>query len=353
QTSLARLSCFTFAALLLPPAAAIAGPTNLVNRFTAAARLTFNASVTFDRIGGYVPRAFPGPATGGPLDRFYDDGYVGVDADHNAGGLTWFWGYRDASQVSGDNLLLNSSSLGSTASSQVFNDGPVPGFEIAWLRELHRNEHFATGFKLAFNYANLSICDNRPLGAPIRRLTDTYSLGGITPPGNPSAPGWQYQATRDQGLDNEAPVIDDVPASRVIHPAAGTASITGTRTLDARIFGWKLGPWIELPLTSRLSLQAGGGLSWAVVDSRFGFTENTTLPGAGTTSLTGNNSQADPVIGAYAEAGLFYNFTERFGVFVLGEFQHLNSAQQTVLGRSATINLGQTWSLQTGLGFSF
>lgn len=57
-------------------------------------------------ISGYVDSSIawlgqsdPGPASGGSVDRLYDDGFVRVDATGNPGGYTWFWGFEDASQI--------------------------------------------------------------------------------------------------------------------------------------------------------------------------------------------------------------------------------------------------------------
>jgi hypothetical protein len=52
-----------------------------------------NASIS------WLGQSDPGPATGGGIDRFYDDGFVRVDATGNPGGYTSFWGYEDASQI--------------------------------------------------------------------------------------------------------------------------------------------------------------------------------------------------------------------------------------------------------------
>lgn len=45
-----------------------------------------------------------GLPTGG-VDHDYDDGYVRVDSSGNAGGLTWFWGYQNQSQVPDDGFI--------------------------------------------------------------------------------------------------------------------------------------------------------------------------------------------------------------------------------------------------------
>ena len=46
----------------------------------------------------YCVASDPGPPTGHGIDRTYDDGYVLVDITGNSFGLTWNWGYVEASQ---------------------------------------------------------------------------------------------------------------------------------------------------------------------------------------------------------------------------------------------------------------
>jgi len=49
----------------------------------------------------------PGPATGGGIDRCYDDGYVYVDITGNAGGYTWYWGYQSSSQIQSSFIVFH------------------------------------------------------------------------------------------------------------------------------------------------------------------------------------------------------------------------------------------------------
>lgn len=66
-------------------------------------------------LGGYVDsniswldQSDSGPATGGGIDRIYDDGFVRVDAAGNPGGYTWFWAYENESQVQGTFISFHS-----------------------------------------------------------------------------------------------------------------------------------------------------------------------------------------------------------------------------------------------------
>lgn len=80
-------------------------------------------------LGGYVGSSIswlgqnsPGPATGGVIDRFYDDGFVRVDAAGNPGGYTWFWGYQDAAQIQGSFISFHSQTVLEANAIQLVTD---------------------------------------------------------------------------------------------------------------------------------------------------------------------------------------------------------------------------------------
>src|SRR3954463_5137558 len=86
--TLAAASPFTFAADFENP-----------NRLSLGARFGMNFKAAF----GNSAVVDPGPAAAG-ANHNYNDGYVRVDSSGNAGGLTWNWGYQNASQVVGDTM---------------------------------------------------------------------------------------------------------------------------------------------------------------------------------------------------------------------------------------------------------
>ncbi|MGD0349064.1 MAG: hypothetical protein ABSB84_01950 [Verrucomicrobiota bacterium] len=64
----------------------------------------------------------PGPATGGGINRNYDDGYVYVDSIGDSFGYTSYWGYQNASQIQGDFLVFHSESSLDANTIQVITD---------------------------------------------------------------------------------------------------------------------------------------------------------------------------------------------------------------------------------------
>ena len=89
----------------------------------------------FNNSAAYVGGVNPGPASGG-ADHTYNDGYVLVDSSGNAGGLTWNWGYQNASQVVGPNMQFNAIQSSSPSGSAVneVSDNPQYGAELTYQR---------------------------------------------------------------------------------------------------------------------------------------------------------------------------------------------------------------------------
>lgn len=139
-------------------------------------------------ISGYVDSSIswfgqngPGPASGGGVARFYDDGFVRVDATGNSGGYTSFWSYENASQIQGAFISFHCQSI------------------------LDANT--------------------------IQLLTDTYELGALIPPDAPYA----------GSFEGPGPALPDAPFSRTItvvpEPsflALAAMTVVGAMVLSAR-----------------------------------------------------------------------------------------------------------------------
>jgi len=110
---------------------------NSPNRFSLNSRIGYNISARFNTTIPTSAASNPGPATGGGIDRIYDDGFVRRDGSGNRDGLTWYWGYANATQVPGnDTLLFNShTTQGRTFTSHADGD-PQLGLELNYGRVL-------------------------------------------------------------------------------------------------------------------------------------------------------------------------------------------------------------------------
>ena len=264
----------------------------------------------------------------------YIDGFVHDDSSGNAGGQTWNWGYQNSSQISGNNLLLHGINYPGGGQNQT--DDPQQGFELSYFRDFGHESWGRWGLKAAFGYTDISIKNNSPISGNL--ITDTYSLGGIVPPIAP------YSGS----FSGPGPVINRSPSSSLSTPAV----FTGSRSVDASLFDFHLGPTVSVNLSQRFSLEAGGGLALGVVDSTFAFNE--TAPTSGSSASTaGSATDTGFQAGVYLEGGFAYRLTHSYSIYGGAEFEYLGSFDQSVGSHSVELDLSQSVFFVLGMQFHF
>lgn len=282
------------------------------NRFGVGYRSGFNITGAFKRLGGLAAQTDPGPPSG-RADRRYDDGYVLTDSGENPG-LTWNWGYENASQVPGDDTIqFHSSSASGTGASRDNDDSPQHGLELTYNRYIGRiGERASWGFEAAFAYNNVTISDSRPVSFAVTRITDTYALNGVVPPEPP------YNGT----FSGPGPLISDSP-SRTVETIANGAQVTGERAFEGDVFGFRVGPYIEVPLDQarKWNVSFSGGLAMAAIKSEFRYRESTTTPDAGTVNSSGSGRENDLMPGAYVGSNISYAINDGWSVFAGATWQ--------------------------------
>ncbi|HXP61230.1 MAG TPA: hypothetical protein VN829_12105 [Dongiaceae bacterium] len=303
------------------------------NHFGLDFRMGFNMRAKFTTGSGSSLPAPPPPSAGSAVNRKYNDGFVNVDSSHNAGGQTWNWGYQSASQVSGDTLLMHATA-GSSGASETRNDDPNFGFEVTFVRDLGHETWGRWGLKAAFGYTDMQFRSSDPLSGNGQVITDTYQLHGIKPPVAP------YSGS----FNGPGAVIGSLPTRSI---AAGATTITGSRSLDASLYDFRLGPTIALDIIKNLSVEASAGLALGVVDSTFTFSETAPNASSGTTHSTGFQA------GAYAEAGLAYRVCHAASLIGGAQFQYLGDFNQSIAGSSAQLDLSQSVFVFLGFKYNF
>ncbi len=188
----------------------------------------------------YVPaaatRGIHGPqANVGDLntftDRVYDNGFVNQDAGTISDAATWYWGYKDASQVVDDTLRFQAQSgtettLNRQTETTSFqakdsnNDGA--GVMVQAERLWHASDRLSFGLLLQASYVqlrstfrNASFRDVQAWTTFSRMVEDVYDLQGVTPPDAP------YSGT----FAGPGPLIGNIPDARSLQQqrvASGT-----------------------------------------------------------------------------------------------------------------------------------
>lgn len=312
--------------------------------FGISYKLNFNVSADFSNIGSFPALSNPGAPLAAPGDvRTYDDGFVGVDNTGNAGNLTTFWGYNNAGQVQGGNIVYSSASSAGGADS-LDNDSELQhGVELTYSYPIRTTDWGGWGFEGAFGWMPVNITDSRGVASGVSLLRDAYPLNGVVPPvppyvGTPAGPG---------------PLLGATPVSSTTIIVPNGMLTTGQRRIDASVFAFKLGPYLDYQLAEHVTFSLSGGLTLAVVDSEFTFTEVNTIVGVGAQTFNGRNRSADVLVGGYASARVAWWLTDNVNIFTGLTYQNIGSFRQQANGRNARLNLGNTVSLDVGMGFSF
>ena len=328
------------------------------NHLILSYRLGLNITADFRRFGGFPALTDPGPDTGATANRNYDNGYNRVDItgnNHQPGfpDTTWNWGFQGGDAVQGNSIVLHSTSSPANAVSKNNDDGVNHGFEISYQRELARAAKWRGGLEVAFGFTTLSINDERVLHNEVNQITDTFSMpGGVEViPGYPFGPNDSYSGS----YNGPGPLLNSSldPGQRVRAVLTDVTTITGRRQLDADIYLFRLGPYVEFPLTEKLSLFVNGGLNIAVSATDFSFTETVTFDNATRAVRTDAGSQADVLVGGYAGGGLSYALTDRWGVLAGAQLQTAGRSINEQGGKQSVLNMGETVVVTVGVSYSF
>ena len=276
----------------------------------------------------------------------YDDGYVLTDVSKNAGGKTWNWGYDDSSaQVSGNNVLLSRDMAAIPGS--TIDDDPSYGGEIVYTRMLQHISHFNLGFEVAANYLNLSLSDSSPHEASLAHTTDAYPFTpGTTPP--TATPGAPYQGT----FQGPGFVIGDKPISSTSTAVPGGATTTGNREFDANVWGFRLGPVVELPVGEKFKLSLSGGVAGALIDADVSWNEHV-VSGSSTTALRGSGDDTDFLWGYYVGGNIAFELSPQWSIVGSAQYQSLNNYSHNFGGRKVVGDFNSAWFFTVGVGYSF
>lgn len=336
-----------------------------LNRFGLSYRAGFNIKAEFKNLG-FQPTTVPDPSIAPANlpsinDRTYDDGFVRRDSAYfppsgaapNGDNFTANWHYTQASQVDAGNqqLLMHKASSSSLGSSGRVDGDPQHGLELTYNRELGTAGRCSWGLEAAFNYMDLQIQDNSPVPTGGTLLTDKYDVSNLYAFGGagPTFPG--------QGSFTRAPNGQIIPVTPLARTGASVTPFTGTlvgqRNFDANVFGFRLGPYLEYPISQKWHFSLSGGLAVALIYSDFSYSESITLPGAGTLFNSGSGRHNGLRLGGYAGGNISYAFSPAWSLFGGAQYQYLGRYQQTVNGKEVDLDLTKSIFVSLGVGFSF
>jgi hypothetical protein len=333
------------------------------NRFTFSARLGLNIHTKFKDSSSAGAGAFgtnrrtpndPNRPGGDPYN--YDNGYVYNDISGSGDGQTWYWGYDNSSQVNSttlnpggfnglfpDNTILftRTTSVSTGGNPSLNNDDPQLGFEVTYDRELGSKGKLKYGVEAAFNYLNLCQNAHGSGTTTVTSLTNAYSFpDGTTPPTGP------FQGTFTGP--------NFVISNSIVGTFSGTstANLAAQYHLNADIFGFRLGPYIEYPLGKRMFLTASAGLALDIVSADASWEESVTT-GSGTVSGGAHSSDADATWGGYISGTLSYRISDRWSATAGVQWEAMSDYTQSVGVKEVEIDMTGSIFVTLGLSYDF
>ena len=318
-----------------------------LNSFSFSARLGFNIAARFKN-PGHIDFASFAKKTPDGLNYNYDDGYVLQDFSGNAGGYTYNWGFDNGSQVNPPATPNNTLTLNRTTSadgvSSPWKDGDLSvGGELVYRREFGKFPELHDlrwGFEAAGNYANISFNDHATYTGNVTRRSDTYLPyldSTITDP-------------RQGTFMGPGQLLNDTPISSVLTSAP--AIVSGNRKINTDIWGFRLGPYLEIPVTKNFNASVSAGLAGAFLDVDASWNETLSV---GTTQypLSGGGRDHNRRFGYYFAGNVDYQFAKDWSVVGGVQYQSLANYKEPISGRTVEIDLSKAIFVTLGLSYRF
>ena len=277
----------------------------------------------------------------------------------NPGSTTWNWGYQRADQVSGNELALTRydqvprvGTLDGSGGSTTYGGELWAMYELYSFRSFNkRTAHW--GVEAGYGFTTFDASASGSVSGTATRRQSVYSLGGIVPP----SPGYQGGYFGPVPGGPGAPVIDFNPLRSSNLQAAGVNSLNAAVSTD--LHSIKLGPWVELPVTDRLTVGLGAGFCTMYAQADLRFSESTTFTGnpaefgVASENLSVSATREDWRPGMYARALVDFAITPNWSVFAGGDIQSNSDLNFSAQGRGASVQLGSVFGAMAGVQFKF
>lgn len=280
-------------------------------------------------------------------------------------GFSRIWSYESADQITADGrVAMSNYSAVSDGGTAMEDTGPSGGVEFALTRSFG-NVAKRTVWGVTAGVA-LNNINNKTSGSVLSSLkvaTDFYSLNGQTAPEAPfSGPTADDYVTSEgdtitDGMETTVP-IGAVPVESTNDTIVGGATVNGNWQIKGAYMMVRFGPSVRAQITSRLGVSASIGVAGAYAGSTYTAFESLTLPTEDAEVISTNdsleqNKTAKFLSGYYADFNLEWAATERTGLFGGITAQQLGDYDQTLNGRTAHIDLGNSVGIRGGVSIRF
>lgn len=313
----------------------------------------------------------------GQGDHSYDDGFVNADAGTPFTGTTWFWGYNNASQVQGADLVFHGSGGGSTYSrsswSSVRNSSWSDELEGAGVfaklesPELLKLGSIGVSLELTYSWAkdeSSQVTRDVFRAGQGSRATwgggsfeDRYDVSGVLLPLAP------YAGT----FAGPGATIPNAPSSRTYTGGSGSSgsevetalfSSDVRESFEINLHTISLGPKFSGELLNKaLRVGLGAGFALNIADWDAEYEETLTVRQNSGRSRTlkrweYDESGTEVLPGFYIEAMAEVRMTDRISAYVAGRYDWSKNMSENIGPSRMRFEPGG-WSVMTGVTFKF
>jgi hypothetical protein len=183
----------------------------------------------------------------------------------------------------------------------------------------------------------------------VNRSADAFTLGPAAGGGLIVPPPAPYSGPYALVTEGD-PVIHDSPVRTT---SLIPSSISGQRSFNADLFGFRLGPCLEIPLSRKVSLTLDGGFALVYVNSDFSYNETVSIPGVGSVSNAGSGSHSAWLPGGYVAVNISVALSKRWALVAGAQFEDVGRYTQNLNGKEAMLDLSNAIFATLGLSYSF
>lgn len=311
--------------------------------FSASVRFASGIDVSVGgTVGPFESTLDTPPLQGGSVNRVYNDGFVGVDANGNVNDTTQNWHIENLSQVSDGRVNFHVYSVTSSAGFSGEGDGDGTSIDLQMGRVLFRaGDRVVFGLTGGFSLGAVDTSGSLATTVDLASITDTYDLRGFTPGSAPIS-----------GSASSA-AIGSVILNRTMESMPGAGTINSAWDLTGGYYNVRIGPAVYIRLTRRLALHAGAGASVFYAATDFEYTDSLVTPSSEFVRDTATTNAEDWLTGYYAEGSLQWWFTDSTGIFLGATMHKADKLRQSVGSRNVTIDFGKTTQFSLGLNYQF
>lgn len=308
----------------------------------------------------------------GQGDHNYDDGFVREDSSGGAFGDTWNWGYNNASQVQGTNLVFHSATGGGGETTTSFGTSTSmshPGWSdelsgAGWFTEIEspaviKRGPLSLSFMVGYSFAQADTghSSSAVFGAEqqtrsisqVRGIQDTYDASGIIIPSAPYAGSFL----------GPGPLIADTPSSRSFGPTNTSSNVSTaffrsnvSESLRMNLHTISLGPKFALHCGSRLRFGLGLGFALNVANWEGHYDETLYGNSRAVSRYHRDASQTDVSPGFYLEPSVEVDLTRHVGLYVSGRYDWAQTLHSEVGPSTFSFSPGG-WSVLSGVQVTF